>query len=259
MHCHAVSRLRDSCVLVRHRYSFSARGAHCRISATNERRPSAPAQEGSRDVGLAQVSCAHCAADRGRGVARLVSARGAGHDRGSPQSPEQRRRMADVRARLPQSALQPARPDHARQRQGPAPGLGVLDRRRARRARGDAADAGWRAVLLDRLLPRVRARRPHGHHVVVLRARVRGGAGGHALLRAGQPRRRPQGRSGVRQHPRCPPLRARPQERQRGVGADHRRLEAGGDRNRGAARGRRQRDRRHRRRRVRRAWLPQGL
>ena len=92
-------------------------------------------------------------------------------DRGSPQSPGQRRRMADVRARLPQRALQPARPDHARQRQGAAPGMGVLDRRHARRARGDAPDARWRALFLRRLRPGVRARRPHRHDLVVRSSR----------------------------------------------------------------------------------------
>ena len=193
------------------------------------------------------------------GAPGRVSARRAGHHRGSPERPGQRRRMADVRARLPQPALQPARPDHARQRQGPAPVWAFS-------TGGKLAGLEATPLMRDGVLyfstdySRVFALDARtGHRPVVVRARVRGGAGDHALLRPGQPRRRAQGRSGLRQYPRCPPLGARPQGRQRGLGADHRRLEEGGDRDRRAARGRRQGDRRHRRRRVRRARLPQGL
>ena len=47
------------------------------------------------------------------------------------------------------------------------------------------------------------------HRALVVRARVRGGDRGQALLRPGQPRRRAQGRSGLRQHPGCQALCAR--------------------------------------------------
>ena len=194
-----------------------------------------------------------------RRAARLHGAGRAGHHRGSAARPGQCGRMADVRPRLPQSALQPARADHARQRQAAAAGLGVLDRRPVRRPRGDAALPGRRALHLGRLLARVRDRRQDRQPALVVRARISGRPRGQALLRPGQPRRRAEGRPGLRQHARCQALRAQPQGRLGGLAADDRRLEGSDHRDRRAARGQGRGDRRHRRRRIRRARLHQGL
>ena len=139
-------------------------------------------------------------------------------------------------------------------------GLGVLDRRQARRARGDAAVPRWRALLLGRLLRGCSRSTP-------------------APARCSGPSS-PSTRRGSR--PSCAAARSTAASRSRTIWSSstrsmpgslrstrkdgtvawqqtHRRLEEGGDRDRRAAGGRRQGDRRHRRRRVRRARLPPGL
>ena len=177
MHCHADLQLRGGCVLA---------PASLQFLTKNERRPSVPHRRG---IGLAWHRCrALIVALIAPWAGSLVSARRAGHNRGSPERPGQRRRMADVRARLPQPASA-AEPDHARQRQGPAPVWAFST---------GGALAGLEATPLMREgvlyfstdYSRVFALTPARAPPVVFRARVRGGAGDHALLRSGQPGRR---------------------------------------------------------------------
>ena len=119
----------------------------------------------------------------------------AGHHRRPGEGAGQRRRMADVRPRLSQLALQPARRDHAGQRRQARARLGDVDRRPVRRPRGDAAVPRRRALLLGRLCARVRGRRQVRQHRLALRARIRGRLQRHALLRPDPSRPGAEGRS----------------------------------------------------------------
>ena len=151
--------------------------------------------------------------ERSRRAARVDRSGRAGHHRGSAERPGQRRRMADVRPRLPQSALQPARPDHA--------GRTSRSCARSGRSRPAASSPGSRrrrcsATACSTSRPTIRAcsrSTPEPAPALVVRARIRGGARGDAVLRPGQPRRRAQGRSGLRQHPGRPALCAEPRRR----------------------------------------------
>ena len=141
-----------------------------------------------------------------------------------------------------------------------AAGLGVLDRRQpCRRSRRRPCSAT--ACSTSRPTTRGCSRSMPRSGTVLWRFEpgLRGGHRDQAVLRPGQPRRRAQGRAGVRQHARRQALRAQPQRRLGRLAADDRRLAGRDHRDRRAARGRRQGDRRHRRRRVRRARLPHRL
>ncbi len=156
-------------------------------------------------------------------VARRRAVARAGHVRAHPERRARAANWLSYSGTVIEPALQPARSDHGREREGPEAAVGLAGAL-AREVRGDRARRRRRALHRPGAERRRRARRRDRPHL--LDVRLRAVAGRAHVLRPREPRARDPRRHAVHGHDRRAPARDRREERQARLERDGRELGA---------------------------------